>query len=268
MFLPRALTEHAGRGASEAYSSSVAKKRAVGNPFRYQKGQVDSVEAALSVDRFSSYVSAAAGDRQLALRLYEWNSKVSAAFYVPLQSVEVGLRNGCHRQLSVVFGAKWHDDGRFLGIDAGFAKSITDAKDRLRRSSQPQDTPHIVAELSFGFWTTLLSRRHEHSLWVPAIRKAFPRYIVVTGRQPRRRDIADRFDYLRVFRNRIAHHEPIFSRALKADYASLLEVASWMHEDLAEWTDCFSSCSTLLREGSPLTTKTQKRLSGWCGLPF
>lgn len=239
----------------------------MGNPFQYEKGQVDNVEAALSVDRFSSYVGASRGDRRLALALYEWNSRVSAAFYVPLQSVEVGLRNGCHRELSVVFGAAWHDAKSFLKIDPGFGKSVAEAKDRLKRLGQPQDTPHIVAELSFGFWTTLLSRRHEHSLWVPAIRKAFPRYHTVTGKSPSRRDVADRFDYLRTFRNRIAHHEPIFGRALKSDYKSLLEVASWMHADLAEWTDCFSSCSTILRLGSPLTATKLTRVAGWCGPP-
>ena len=35
------------------------------------------------------------GDRRRAIALYEWNTRVSAAFYVPLQTVEVGLRNAC-----------------------------------------------------------------------------------------------------------------------------------------------------------------------------
>lgn len=65
-----------------------------------------------------------------------------------------------------------------------------------------------------------------------------------------------RFDCLRQFRNRIAHHEPIFERALKADYASLLEVARWMHPDLAEWTDHFSHCSPLIAEGPPTRRPT------------
>jgi hypothetical protein len=38
-------------------------------------------------------------------------------------------------------------------------------------------------------------------------------------------------DYLRTFRNRIAHHEPIFGRHLAADYTSILEVAGWICPD-------------------------------------
>lgn len=62
-----------------------------------------------------------------------------------------------------------------------------------------------------------------------------------------RRFVAERFDYLRFLRNRIAHHEPIFMRMLARDYASLLEVAEWMSPDLADWTDGVSICVDLIR---------------------
>jgi hypothetical protein len=51
-------------------------------------------------DRLSSYLAASANKRRRAIALYEWNSAVSAAFYVPLQTVEVALRNGSHRELA------------------------------------------------------------------------------------------------------------------------------------------------------------------------
>jgi len=162
-------------------------------------------EAALSVDRLSSYLAAANGDPRHALALYEWNTRVSAAFYVPLQAVEVGLRNACHRELSVLFGTTWPDEPGFLGLDRGFPEQIRGAKERLRRLAQTADTPHIVAELPFGFWTTLLSRRLEHSLWSQGLRRAFPRVQRISRISPARSVVADRFDYLRTFRNRIAH---------------------------------------------------------------
>jgi hypothetical protein len=205
-----------------------------------------NLEAALSIDRFSSYVTASQGDRQRAITFYEWNSQVSAAFYVPLQAVEVALRNACHRELSTLFGSSWYDNLTFQAIDGYFTQSTEDAKKRLRRFGAPIDAPHIVPELSFGFWATLLARRFEHSLWSPALRRAFPRIQAVSGLKPSRRFVADRFDYLRVFRNRIAHHEPIFSRDLSTDYASLLEVAAWMFPDIAEWTDSLSACAHLI----------------------
>lgn len=56
--------------------------------FPYDAATIASLESALSIDRFSSYPTAAAGDRRRAIALYEWNSRT--AFYVPLQAVEVG----------------------------------------------------------------------------------------------------------------------------------------------------------------------------------
>jgi len=144
-----------------------------------------------------------------------------------------------------------------MPIFSGSGSSATDdAKERLRKLGQTQDTPHIVAELSFGVWTTMLSPRYEQPLWNRALRRAFPEFARIKKRKPTRNEIAQRFDYIRVFRNRIAHHEPIFTRALANDYKSLLEAASWMHADLAEWTSRLTtSCLSLISAGSPLSKR-------------
>jgi len=221
----------------------------VQSAFSYDAATIASLESALSIDRFSSYLTAADGDRRRAIALYEWNSRVSAAFYVPLQAVEVGLRNACHRELCKLFGPTWYDEQAFLELDRGFEQRIREAKARLTRFGLSVDPPHIVAELSFGFWTTLLGRRLEHPLWIRGLRRAFPRVRLVSGISPSRSVVADRFGFLREFRNRIAHHEPIFSRALEADHHSLLEVAGWMFPDLGEWTATISPCIALLSAG-------------------
>jgi len=48
-----------------------------------------SPTAALSADRFATFLTAVGGHRSRALALYEWNGVVSAALYFPLQAVEV-----------------------------------------------------------------------------------------------------------------------------------------------------------------------------------
>ncbi len=222
----------------------------MGKFFSYSDVEIANVEAALSTERFSSYLAKTASPAA-ALRLYEWNSTASAAFYIPIQSVEIGLRNGFHRELTRMFGSSWHDEPGFRALNDRFGSHVEEAKAHLRRSATAVDTPHVVARLPFGFWTTMLSRRYEHALWTPALRGAFPHFRMLRGRAPSRNEISARFDYVRAFRNRIAHHEPIFYRDLAADYASLLEVAQWMHEDLANWTDRFCDCSRLLAAGAP-----------------
>jgi hypothetical protein len=235
------------------------------NSFSYSAAGIANVEAALSIERFSSYL-AKAPDPGIALKLYEWNSTMSAAFYIPIQSVEIGLRNGFHRELTRVFGSSWHDAPAFRSLNVRFGNDVEEAKMYLRRTATAVDTPHIVARLPFGFWTTMLSRRYEHALWTPGLRGAFPRFGKLRGRTPSRNEVAARFDYVREFRNRIAHHEPIFYRDLAADYASLLEIARWMYEDLANWTDGFCGCSRLLAAGMPGPVISKP--GGWAGPAF
>ncbi|GAU86864.1 hypothetical protein BIWAKO_06812 [Bosea sp. BIWAKO-01] len=55
-------------------------------------------------------------------------------------------------------------------------------------------------------------------------------------------------DYLRTFRNRIAHHEPIFDRHLAADYTSLLQVANWISAEARDWISHHSRVRAMLAQ--------------------
>ncbi|WP_203923445.1 hypothetical protein [Rugosimonospora africana] len=72
----------------------------------------------------------------------------------------------------------------------------------------------VVAELQFGFWTSLLSNhrgsQYGRLLWVPTLHRSFPHY------HGRRRDLHDNYEAMRLLRNRIMHHEPIHHRDLMA----------------------------------------------------
>ncbi len=57
------------------------------------------VESWLSAPRFAVYLADAGGDRRRALRLYEWNAAVSAAFLRDLSHLEIGVRNAYDRAL-------------------------------------------------------------------------------------------------------------------------------------------------------------------------
>jgi hypothetical protein len=51
---------------------------------------------------------------------------------------------------------------------------------------------------------------------------------------------------MRLFRNRIAHHEPIHYRHLAADYATILLILGWVSPDFAAWVDGRSRVPVLL----------------------
>ena len=210
------------------------------NPLAPGGPVLDALEASLSPERFATYLAATGGDRAEALRLYTWNTALSAAFYGPLQGLEVAVRNAMHLELSARYGPAWYDNPQ-AGLDAGALDRVRAGKDELRRGRYVVDTPHLVAALPFGFWVSLLGRGgrgpipgtpkrdYDMTLWRPALHRAFP-----TARL-RRTDAHSRLDYLRTFRNRIAHHEPIFSRHLTADHDSILLVTGWISVAARDW---------------------------------
>lgn len=208
------------------------------NAFALTSGILTALEASLSAERMATYIQASGGDRQRAIRLYTWNTAVSAAFYGPLQGLEIVLRNAMHRELSSIHGADWYDHPA-CGLDAGALNRIAGVKADLRREGYAIDPPHVVAALAFGFWVSLLGRggvlagggkaNYEMSLWRSALHRAFAHV------RKSRSDVHRPLDYLRTFRNRIAHHEPIFTRHLAADYASIMEVTGWICPDTRDW---------------------------------
>ncbi len=221
--------------------------------FALDEPVLGALEASLSPERFGTYLAAASGDRAEAMRLYTWNTALSAAFYGPLQGLEVALRNGMHRQLTSVYGPAWYDNPK-AGLSASTRQRIQTAKDDVTRGGYTPDPPHLVAALTFGFWVSLLGRGgpsgrpgqaksdYEMTLWRPALSRTFPQARLARAAAHRQ------LDYLRTFRNRIAHHEPIFARHLAADHTSILTVTGWINTDVQRWIDHHSRVPGLLAQ--------------------
>jgi hypothetical protein len=63
----------------------------------------------LSTERFEQYLIRCANDMPRALRLYFFNTSLSAELFQAISVLEVGLRNAMHRELSKQFGSEWYD---------------------------------------------------------------------------------------------------------------------------------------------------------------
>ena len=123
--------------------------------FSYTDDLLDELEVSLSRERLGTYLDATAGDRKGAIKLYAWNTAVSAAFYGPLQGLEVTLRNAIHRRLAERYGEAWYDNPD-AGLDRGAVERIASARMELARDGHDEGPARIVAALSFGFWVSLL----------------------------------------------------------------------------------------------------------------
>ena len=223
------------------YAMNMANRGPGVKHFSYTNDILDELEASFSSERLATYLHASRGDREKAIRLHVWNTGVSAAFYGPLQALEVALRNAMHRRLADQYGDAWYDNGK-AGLDRGALDRIVGARTELARDRHRDDPHRVVAALSFGFWISLLGsggRRvdgrkanYEMSLWRPALRGAFAHCQNLNRKRAHRP-----LNALRALRNRIAHHEPIFTRDLVGDYDRIVEVAGWISPATRAWIE-------------------------------
>lgn len=183
------------------------------------------IDTWLGSARFKRYVDECAGDRKRALALYEWNVALGQVIMHDIAHFEVALRNAYDTAISASWphATHWllHADspavmpiwrtkmikGMKRGTDVNFLtrKNVDDA---IKRCGYTHATPgKVVAELTFGFWRQLTTNAMEKSVWVPYLHKAFPKG---TSRHLVDNDIAS----VNALRNRIAHHEPLFTATL------------------------------------------------------
>ena len=230
---------------------TVPRQRGRVNTRSWPKDLLDDIEASFSLERLGTYLTVAQGDREQALQLYTWNTTVSAAFYGPLQGLEVALRNALHRELTRLYGEAWYDNPA-AGLDLGGTERLAVAKRKIKPAGRTVTPSKLVATLSFGFWVSLLGsggrldaagRRanYEMTLWRPALRRAFPQRTPLTRIQA-----YQPLNALRKLRNRIAHHEPIFARPLLEDHERIVEVTGWISPGARTWIDRHSRVPLLL----------------------
>lgn len=187
-----------------------------------------ALSGSISLDRLSKYLAETNGDLDQALALYERNTRLSEAFYGPLQCMEVCLRNKLSAQLEKAYGASWLL-GTAVPLDPDAFQAIAKAIDSIK--PKPVTPGAVIAELSFSFWVGLMGPRYDATLWRKSLQAAFR----ADGKGKARGLVHGRFNALRRLRNRIAHHEPIFQRPLPKMHSELMEAIGWMCSETQAW---------------------------------
>jgi len=163
---------------------------------------------------------------------------LSEAFYVPLQVLEICLRNKIDAAMTQTYGSSWLLDSA--------AAPLTDFSRRLVNEAIKNvscDARHgkIVAEIKFAFWVGLLAKGYDQTIWRTACYKAFS-----SAKGKKRGEVHGRLNAIRRFRNRIAHHEPIFQKDIATIHAEIIEATSWMCTDTSEWSNHHSRTIQIL----------------------
>lgn len=207
----------------------------------------DWIGRSLSEARFASYLAECGGDVAAAWRLYLWNIGASVAFYPLLHFAEITLRNAAHRELGARFGrADWWS---VAPLDEHGQRMVKRAREKAVAHRSPQNPDDLVAELTFGFWVSLVSRSYDRTLWVPALHRAFPHY------HGRRDGLHAELERVRRLRNRVMHYEPIHRRDLGADHATIYRLFDYMSSGLAAAIRPVDQVPHALRLREPVRTR-------------
>lgn len=178
--------------------------------FLEDEAKVNAFVQAISKPRLSKYLQETTGNLRQALLLYHWNSQLSQALYLPLQSWEIALRNKLNSFLCYKYDEHWpHNPKAVRNLTHKDRKRLQTTIDRqsIERSTQYPETNHIVADLSAGFWVSQLGKSYA----VPYVWQSNLKFRVFTNDHALTRNVASEIcDDLLDLRNRVAHHEPIF----------------------------------------------------------
>jgi len=190
-----------------------------------------SIQTSLSTERLSAYGADRPGP-EVVLARYLWNMALCESLYSPLQLCEVALRNSIHHYLTRLFGREdWFDDPSFQLVPWAMDE-VQKAKDKISRTGKTVTAGRVVAELQFGFWTSLFEYHYERfTPFLPgAFKGVFPSLPKsLHNRKNRKNDL----ELIRGLRNRVFHHERIIHwRDLDAKHALILSVISWISRDL------------------------------------
>ena len=202
-------------------------RRATPGPFRYDGATMRKLVAAISKERFATYLQLAGGDRRRALQLYAHNAALGSAFHWPIQALEVTLRNAANDAMTMEDGIYWFDDPQ---LEQPQRDAVMAAKDKLDWEAGSQSPGRVVAELSLGFWVALFAKCYEETLWRTVLYRCF-------DPTPARRQLHKQLNGVRRLRNRVAHHEPILPRNLQADYETIMWVLNMLSPETAAWVE-------------------------------
>lgn len=163
-----------------------------------------------------------------AISLYEWNAKVSAAFMLPLNYCEVSLRNGISEALSNTYGVDWYTQDTFHRslTNSRNPRAFNPRNEAIAKSQKYQTVGKAIAEYKFVFWEHLLTQRYYDRVWHRNFSTIFPNITAPTQQAGLNR-VRDNIEKIRKIRNRVAHHEPIFTRNLQDELDRILEIIEW-----------------------------------------
>ncbi len=140
---------------------------------------------------------------------YKLNLLLSEKYYILLSIFEISLRNTLNNFLISKFSTEWLHNN-VLHKDT--KKRIDEAKNKIIQRKESVTNDKIIAELSFGFWTSLFRKSYSNLFRIKDIKQVFPNLPTKNKIIINRNILDKRLNHIRKFRNRIFHYEKILNK--------------------------------------------------------
>lgn len=191
-------------------------------------------EKVFSGKRMERYFTLYPQDEARAIEHYQCNLQLAEAFYVSLSVFEVTLRNALSRELVTMTGREdWYVTFPTTPGLTNLNRYITQASKQIAGRHESITPPKVIAELTLGFWVSLLNSEYERLLWKD-LRRAFP-FMPKSLRQ--RKNISAPLNVFRAFRNRVFHNESVCWNLHRVEeiHRQMTTVMGWMNRDIPDW---------------------------------
>ena len=198
--------------------------------------ELKKFSSTLSVERLLSFRQSDDDTKEILIERYKTNLRISQAFYPELSTLEITLRNAIDTMLKSCISETWLEDEiqqQKILTDQEHAKLLKAYNDtKIECKNKNFTIGKVIANLNFGFWTNLCSKRYCSNIWnkgccFKGVFVNYPSNINNIGA------IASKLRLIRRFRNRIFHYEPIFKHpknTLKM-YYEIIEMIGYLPSD-------------------------------------
>lgn len=186
-------------------------------------------------------------DEARAVLHYQCNLQLAEAFYISLSVFEVTLRNALSREMETMTGRQdWYVVFPVTPGLTNLNRYITQASKQIAGRHENITPSKVVAELTLGFWVSLLNSEYERLLWKD-LRRAFP-YLPKKERQ--RKNVSAPLNTFRSFRNRVFHNESICWNLHRVEeiHQEMITVLGWVNKDVPGWLQQVDRFETVCRQ--------------------
>lgn len=154
---------------------------------------------------------------------YKQNIKDSEEYYILLSIFEISLRNSIDNYFRKKISNDWLNS-QILHPDTKLR--IIESKNKISQRKEKISHDKIIAELPFGFWTSLFRKSYSNLFRIKDIKNIFPNIPKKREKLITRYILDKELNKIRKFRNRVFHYERIINKDestnIKEDIYSLL----------------------------------------------